>query len=73
MKELKVGNKMMVEIPRRLREMQPGHPNCTGSEEFYTELATWINTFEDAALHNLQFLCIDYYGVCWFKIIEDIY
>lgn len=67
MKELKVGNKFAVEIPRRLREMQPGYSGTFVCEEFYTELMKWVNTFEEAHLQSLEFLCIDYYGVCWFR------
>jgi hypothetical protein len=64
MKELTVGNKMMVEIPSWLREMQPQYGEYN-SVAFYTELAKWINSFETK---DLEFLCVDYYGVCWFKI-----
>ena len=64
MKELTVGNKMMVEIPRWLREMQPRYGEYN-SDAFYTELAKWINSFETK---DLEFLWVDYYGVCWFKI-----
>lgn len=64
MNEITVGNKMMVEIPRWLREMQPQYGEY-GSKAFYVKLAEWINSFER---EDLEFLCIDYYGVCWFKI-----
>ena len=64
MDEIIVGNKMMVEIPRWLREMQPQYGEYN-PKKFYTELAKWINSFETK---DLEFLCVDYYGVCWFKI-----
>ena len=56
--EYKLGDKFVVSIPRWLREEQ-------GKYTFYPELIKWINSFEKK--DTLEFLCIDYYGMCWFR------
>lgn len=56
--EYKIGDKLVVEIPDWLRDKQI-------SPDFQPKLIEWVNTFEKKG--KLEFLCIDYYGMCWFR------
>lgn len=57
--EHRVGDKLVVIIPRWLRELQH-------EPSFYEELLKWVNTFEEYP--KMEFLCIDFYGYCWFRV-----
>ena len=61
MKEIVVGDKMMIEMPTYLREIQ-------ATRKFYEEMAEWVNTFEQSKTKKIKFIFMDYYGVCWFRI-----
>ncbi len=57
--EYLVGDKLLVSMPKEIRDISQG------SEEFYLNLVEWVNKFERK---GLKFLCIDYFGMCWFRV-----
>lgn len=56
--EYKIDDKLVVSIPKWLRQEQ-------GSDYFYPKLLEWVNSFEKK--DKLEFLCFDYFGMCWFR------
>jgi hypothetical protein len=61
-----IGDKMLVEIPDWLRK-----ESGKNILSFHKKLAEWVNMFEKSKTVKLKFLCIDYYGVCWFRIKDN--